>query len=56
MADAMAMMTGLGLGIDGILYQMDDQAAGILGLEEEDIGETMVAVVEAVENLSTQIH
>ncbi|MBW1800241.1 MAG: zinc-ribbon domain-containing protein [Deltaproteobacteria bacterium] len=55
MADATAMMTGLGLGIDGILYQMDDRAAAILGLKEEDISETMIGVVEAVENLSTQI-
>ena len=55
MADAIAMMTGLGLGIDGMLYQMDDKAMEFLGLREDDINDIMGQVLDAVEKISEQI-
>jgi HD-like signal output (HDOD) protein len=51
-ADAIAMMTGLGLGIDGTFYQMDDKALGFLGLQEEDVNDIMGEVLDAVQKIS----
>jgi HD-like signal output (HDOD) protein len=53
-ADAIAMMTGLGLGIDGTLYQMDDKAMEFLGVQEEDVNEIMGEVLEAAQKISEQ--
>jgi HD-like signal output (HDOD) protein len=53
-ADAVAMMTGLGLGIDGTLYQMDDNAMEFLNLQEEDVNEIMGKVLEAAQKISEQ--
>jgi HD-like signal output (HDOD) protein len=53
-ADAIAMMTGLGLGIDGTLYQMDDKAMEFLNLQEEDMNEIMSKVLEAAQQISEQ--
>jgi len=51
-ADAIAMMTGLGLGIDGTLYQMDDAAMAFLNLREENLNDIMGKVLEAVQKIS----
>jgi HD-like signal output (HDOD) protein len=53
-ADAIAMMTGLGMGIDGTLYQMDDAAMAFLNLQEEDVNDIMGSVLEAVQKISDQ--
>lgn len=53
-ADAIAMMAGLGLGIDGTLYQMDDTAMDFLGIEEEDMNEIMGSILEATQKISEQ--
>jgi HD-like signal output (HDOD) protein len=53
-ADAIAMMTGLGLGIDGTLYQMDDKAMDFLNLQEEDVNDIMGKVLEAAQKISEQ--
>lgn len=55
-ADAIAMMTGLGLGIDGMLYKMDDKAMEFLDFEEEDVNDIMRQVLESVQKISEQIH
>lgn len=49
MADAIAMMTGLGLGIDGMSYQVDDKAGEFLDLPEENIRSIMNEVLNVVE-------
>lgn len=54
MADSLAIMTGMGAGIDGMSYQMDDKAIELLGLKEEDLSEIMVEVVESVEKIAEQ--
>ena len=53
-ADAIAMMTGLGLGIDGTLYQMDDNAMEFLCIQENDVNEIMGEVLEAAQKISEQ--
>jgi HD-like signal output (HDOD) protein len=53
-ADAIAMMTGLGMGIDGTLYQMDDTAMAFLNLQENEFNDIMGYVLEAVQKISEQ--
>jgi HD-like signal output (HDOD) protein len=53
-ADAIAMITGMGMGIDGTLYQMDDTAMEFLNLGEEDINEIMGKVLDAAQKISEQ--
>jgi HD-like signal output (HDOD) protein len=53
-ADAIAMMTGLGMGIDGTLYQMDDTAMAFLNLQENEFNDIMGNVLEAVQKISEQ--
>ena len=51
-ADAMAMMAGLGLGIDGLLYKIDDTAFEFLNLQEKDVISIMGEVVESVKEIA----
>lgn len=55
-ADAVAMMSGLGTGIDGMLYSMEDGAMDFLGLQEGDLitimGEIAEFVMEIMRTLS----
>lgn len=53
-ADAIAMMTGLGIGIDGTLYQMDDTAMAFLNLQEKDLNDIMGKVLEVVQKMSEE--
>ena len=53
-ADAIAMMTSLGIGIDGTLYQMDDTAMEFLSLREENLNDIMGQVLEAVQKIAEQ--
>ncbi len=55
MADSITIMTGMGAGIDGMLYQMDDKAMEFLGLQEEDLNDIMGEVVESVEKITEQM-
>ena len=50
------MMTGLGLGIDGLLYRMDDKAMEFVGLQEEDVSNIMDEVADSVEKIAEQMH
>lgn len=54
MADAIAMMTGLGLGIDGTLYKMDENAMAFLNLNEQNVGEIMNEVIASTKKIYTQ--
>jgi len=54
LADALAMMSGLGAGIDGMAYEMDPQAMTLLGFQEEDIPEIMEQMVESVTKITDQ--
>jgi len=53
-ADSIAMMSGMGTGIDGMLYQMDDNAMELLGLQEEEMTDIMAELVESVEKIAEQ--
>ena len=45
-ADSIALMSGIGTGIDGMLYKMDENAMAVIGLQAEDFGLIMEEVVE----------
>jgi HD-like signal output (HDOD) protein len=47
-ADAVAMMSGLGTGIDGMLYEVEDGAMDFLGLQEQDLIQIMAEITEFV--------
>ncbi len=47
-ADALAMMSGLGAGIDAMAYEMDPKAMAAVGLGEEDLPSIMAQMVESV--------
>jgi HD-like signal output (HDOD) protein len=51
-ADGIAMMAGLGLGIDGTHYQMDPAAMAELDLLEEEVNDIMGEILEAAQNIS----
>ena len=51
MADATAMMTGMGTGTVGMSYQVDDKALEFLDLQE-DVSDIMGEVVESVEKIA----
>lgn len=51
-ADAIAMMTGLGIGIDSTFYVMDEKALGFVGLNETDINRIMTEIIESVKKIS----
>jgi HD-like signal output (HDOD) protein len=55
MADGISLMAGLGLGIDGMMYQFDDEAMAQVGLQEDEMSHIMEEVLDAVEKLSTQV-
>jgi HD-like signal output (HDOD) protein len=52
MADALAMMSGMGAGVDGMAYEMDSEAMVVLNFQEDDIPEIMEQMVEAVMNVA----
>jgi len=54
-ADAIAMMTGLGLGADGMNYHMDDKAIEFLDLQRKDISSIMVEILVFVEKTSEEM-
>lgn len=53
-ADAIALMSGLGIGVDGTQYEMDADTMAVLGLKEDDLGEIMGRVLGAVKKIAEE--
>jgi HD-like signal output (HDOD) protein/predicted RNA-binding Zn-ribbon protein involved in translation (DUF1610 family) len=51
-ADAVALMSGLGLGIDGTQYQMEEGTMEFLGLKEEHLGDIMEHMLSAAKKIA----
>lgn len=49
LADAICLMLGLGLGIDGLAYPVDEAVLGVLGLTEQPIELLLAEVQQALE-------
>jgi HD-like signal output (HDOD) protein len=54
-ADIIAMMSGLGVGSDGMQYPLDSRSLEVLRIKESDLAEIMADMVEAVHALSTEM-
>jgi HD-like signal output (HDOD) protein len=54
MADAIAIMSGIGAGIDGLLYAIHPEAPKVLRLKGEDVSEIMGAIADFVDK-TTQV-
>lgn len=54
-ADGIAMMSGLGTGIDALSYEMDDGAMESLGLESQDLNKIMTQVVASVQKTTEEL-
>jgi len=55
-ADSIAIMTGMGTGIDGMSYQMDDNAMEFMNLQEAELTDIMTELVESVEKIAAERH
>lgn len=54
-ADAVALMSGMGAGLDGLQYELDDRSMNLLGMQEDDISAVMVQVVESVQRIAGEM-
>ncbi|MGD9161083.1 MAG: hypothetical protein PVG39_21880, partial [Desulfobacteraceae bacterium] len=54
-ADSLSLMSGIGTGIDGMLYKMDSKALDFLGLSEESMGPIIEETVDSVEKIASQM-
>jgi HD-like signal output (HDOD) protein len=54
-ADALSLMSGIGAGVDGMLYRMDHRAQESLGLTEADLRGVLDETVEAVDKITEQM-
>jgi len=55
-ADVAAMMTGLGAGIDGLQYTMDEKAMQRLGIDEDLINKISCEAADSVNKLSQNMN
>ncbi|MBI4634323.1 MAG: zinc-ribbon domain-containing protein [Deltaproteobacteria bacterium] len=54
-ADVIAMMSGMGTGIDGMQYHMDEAVASKLRIEPDELSTIMLEMVEAVQTISSDM-
>ena len=52
LADGIALMSGLGSGIDGMLYELDEAVFGILGIVPDQINDIMDEATEYAKNIA----
>ena len=50
-ADAIALISGFGLGIDGTRYQMEEGTMQFLGIKDDDLGDIMGYVLDAAKKI-----
>ena len=51
MADYLATMSGIGIGIDDVLHKMDNGTMDALQLSQEQVSELTLEVMEAVDKM-----
>jgi HD-like signal output (HDOD) protein len=54
-ADLIAMMSGMGAGIDGMQYAIDEKALAMVGIESADLSTIMVQVVDTVQKIVVEM-
>ena len=55
-ADSLALMSGIGAGVDGMLYKTDSKAIELLDLDEEALTEIITQTAETVEKIRESLH
>lgn len=55
LADVIALMSGMGTGIDGLQYYMDQEVMATLGMTSDDMSMIMIQIVEAVQAISAEM-
>ena len=53
-ADATALMSGIGNGIEGTMYQIEENAMAVLGLQEAMLGEVMGHMLTATQKITEE--
>ena len=51
-ADSLSLMSGLGTGVDGMLYEMDSKALNVTGLREDLLEPIIEETVDKVEKIT----
>ena len=54
-SDSIALMSGIGTGIDGMLYQMDEQSLEILQMDSDEISDIMEEVADYVGKMEKEM-
>ncbi|MBW1701180.1 MAG: HDOD domain-containing protein [Deltaproteobacteria bacterium] len=54
-ADSLAMMSGVGTGIDGMSYEIDGKAVEFIGLKEEALNNIMFEAMESVKKVEEEM-
>ena len=54
-ADSLSLMSGIGTGIDGMLYNMDSKALDYIGLPEDSLASIIEETVDSVEKIASQM-
>ncbi len=54
-ADSLSLMSGIGTGIDGMLYKMDSKALDFIGLPEESLASIIEETVDSVQKIANQM-
>ena len=54
-ADAIAMMSGVGTGLDGLQYNLDREAMVQLDIPEDDMSEIMQQMITSVQEITEEI-
>ncbi len=55
MADIIALMSGMGTGLDGMQYHMDQEVMAMLGMKSDGMSLIMIQIVEAVQAISADM-
>jgi HD-like signal output (HDOD) protein len=55
MADIIALMSGMGTGLDGMQYHMDPEVMAMLGMKSDGMSLIMIQIVEAVQAISADM-
>jgi HD-like signal output (HDOD) protein len=54
-SDSIAMMSGIGTGIDGMLYQMDENSMEILSVEADELSDLMEEIADYVGKMEQEM-
>ncbi len=54
LADAISCMLGVGLGNDGLMYEIEENTLDVLGISKEDVESIMSDLADAVQEIEQE--